>query len=151
MYLYLSSDASSDLFSTNSANSFTQKLPRRITQSEIARFSNKQGWEVALVDLRTPRFVDDNTCESLTIFCNICEVSVHENDMSPVLTVAHRPIGQFNTMKPLIVTIDTPRYVRVTDHTLEYIKLYLLDQEGRDIPFQRGSLRCTLHLRPTLE
>jgi hypothetical protein len=118
-------------------------------REDFSRFSGKDGWEVALVDLRTPRFKNDEKCQSLAFFANICDVSIYENDMRPVLTVVHRPAGHVNTQKPLIITVDTPRYVKVTDHTIEYIKIYLLDETGHPTPFENESLRCTLHLRPT--
>jgi hypothetical protein len=149
MYIYLNSNASSELFRDNRADSFIQKLPRRLTRADFTRFSTKECWEVALVDLRTPKFHGDNSCESVSIYCDICQVSMYENDMRPVLSVVHRPHTQFNKAKPIIHTVDTPRYITVTDHTIEYIKIYLLDEEGRPVPFENGSLRCTLHLRPS--
>jgi hypothetical protein len=151
MYLYLNSTASSQLYRENRPDSFIQKLPRRLTRADIVRTPLHEAWEVALVDLRTPRFTAGNSCESLAVFCNICTVSVHENDMSPILTLLHRPFNHINTEKPLILRLDKPRYVRLTDHTIEHIKLYLVDQEGRSAPFESGSLRCTLHLRPCCE
>jgi hypothetical protein len=148
MYLYLNSSSSDKLFNENKAASFVLKLPRRLDRKEFTRGSIKDGWEVALVDLRTPRFVEGKSCESLAIFCHICDVSVYENDMSPIMLTFHRPNGQFNTKKPVAETITTPRYIRVTDHTIEYIKIYILDESGNPPPFEDGSLRCTLHLRP---
>jgi hypothetical protein len=153
MYMYLNSNSSSELFRSNSPADFIYKLPRRLTLRNEYTFSGGSlsdagDWEVALTDLRTPRFERAHSPQSVTLLCNICEVSVFENDMKPVLTTIHRSRAEVGTVKPIIVEITNPKYVRVTERTIESISLLLIDETGRVASFESEELRCTLHFRP---
>jgi hypothetical protein len=139
MYIYIASDTSTHLFTGNKPASFIYKLPKTI------RFFDSNVWEVSLLDLKTPDFLQGYLGESITLMVDICDMSMYGNEMRPVLARVNR-----NPKSPSGISFipHTDRYVTVTRETIEYINLYLCDELGREPSFTDGVLRCTLHLRP---
>jgi hypothetical protein len=141
MYLYTTSGASKALFPENDAAGFRHKLPRRLTLPK-----EPLGWEVAVLDLATPDFAERNSSESVTLFCDICELSIHGHYLMSALLTVNRPGN--NSKKGIRENVPNPRYVRVVDDVIERINVYLLDERGERPSFDKGELRCTLHFRP---
>jgi hypothetical protein len=160
MYIYLNSETSKALFTNNSAADFIQKLPRMLTfhRGPTTPVSNAvcewqgghldSGWEITLLDIKTPDFKADYKGETITVLCDICTVSYHENDLKPVLHVINRSKRDVGTENGINHIVTTPRYVNISSANVECIKVYLIDETGGPPAFTSGSLRCTLHIRP---
>lgn len=148
MYLHITSSCSKELFRNNSPTSFTFKLPRRISIDGMrGSIPPPCRWEIALLDLHTPEFREGYSFTRLTLFCTSCDVSIYENDLSPVLYPVYRPRGIKGRSAGVSEVPPHPRYVPLIGDCLEYLELYILDEEGRPPSFSNGELTCTLHVR----
>jgi hypothetical protein len=101
-----------------------------------------------MLDIKTPQVQDGYKGETITVLCDICSVSYHEDDLKPVLHVINRTRRDVSAGNGINHVVTTPRYVNISAGKVEYINVYLIDETGAPPSFKSGSLRCTLHIRP---
>lgn len=136
MYIYLTSTASLEYFPNNSVTSFRVKLPKPLNLKPLGRYS------VALLDIDLPKFQQNYAAKHITLFSNMCQHSVSDNTLKPIL---HRLFfADLRSGRPQI--LQSPRYVGLNSENLDIIEIYLLDELNQPPSFRPGQLSCTLHI-----
>ena len=86
IYLYACSTDSLTYHPSNGPNRFTIELPEIITL--------KSGWSIAITDI----YLQDDISDPLYIYCDICEQSIHQGDLKPILKVIYPDCVQFGNL-----------------------------------------------------
>ena len=136
MYLYLNSSSHKRLFPSNIASNFTVKTPK------VLDVSPSGGCSIALLDIELPEFADNYKTKYISVYCSLCQPSLHGAELRPVLTRLY-----FNDVKhggPF--RFDTPRYIPLNTGSLNYFNIFILDDKDLPPSFNVRELLCTLHI-----
>ena len=136
MYIYLSSNQSDNFFIGNSPAGFRVKLPK------VLYLSEKSHWHLAILDIDLPQFNQSYTTDYITINSSLCEPSVLNGSLCPILNRVY--VKQL--IKNSSVFFDAPRYVRLSVDVIDTVDIYLRDSTGNIPSFKEGTVSCTLHL-----
>lgn len=135
MYFHISSDQSSSYFSNNCSSAFRVKMPYTIN------FESENQYEIAVLQINTPPLKSNYKPKYITINTNICESSIIDNTLRPVLRLMH--VDSFG--EP--TEFSAPQYLNVTSQSLDLIDLYLTDDTNNEPSFEDGVVFATLHIR----
>lgn len=136
MYIYTTSLENPSYFSGNKPSHFRVKLPKTLRRTQGHQ------WRMALLDICIPEFSDKYTTEYITVNCNICEESIDNTTLKPILNRLYTK----QMTHGRVVTCDNPRYVSVTVSVLDTLDINLTDSQGGQPSFAKGNVSCTLHL-----
>ena len=134
IYLYLSSDTSKDIYPDNHAGSFRVKLPQTLY------LGGK--WTIALLDIDLPKISQNPKPHHITLQTSISTPCIYKSGLNSVIQRLY-----FSEVKRgLPVYITNPRYMPVSINILDTFDMFITDDKGQKVPFEPGSLECTLHL-----
>lgn len=136
-FLYLSSDASKDLYRDNNTASFRVKLPSKIILDNPAK------WSVALLDVDLPKTDESYKCQYITFQSSLCSPTVHNEKLQPIMERFY--YTEIRAGRP--IRIDRPRYVPVNMSSIDVIDVDIISDTGAHPSFKPGQANCTLHLR----
>lgn len=136
MYIYLSSGDSQHIFPDNRPTSFRVRLSRPLNLHTPH--------EIALVDAVFPKFKDGYRTGYITVKSSLCEDSLIDSTLSPVLARIFSPNQR-------TVDIYQPRYMHLNTSHIYTIDIHLSDTQGQEPSFETGLFYCTLHIRKCLE
>jgi hypothetical protein len=140
MYFYISSVQQPLYFNENSSNSFRVKLPVRLSAQ------TGEDFELALLDIQMPAFTPKSVPQYITINSQICQPSVLESHLQPVL---YKLSVDLKDADKNSITIDQPRYIPLNVRDVDVLDIYIKDSDGQPASFAEGHTSCTLHLRRT--
>ena len=131
MYVYVSSDCSSDYFEGNTNSKFTSLLPQKL---EL-----EGDWEVALLQIQ---YSSSNKSIRINVQTDVISDVIFENNMLPILR-------QINlSSKGKFTTVNYPFYLPVRKHHVDKISIHIVNQEEETHSFANSKpVRCTLHFR----
>ena len=136
MHIYIDSTACLDYFSDNSPASFRVKLAKPLTLFGL--------WEAALIAIDMPNLQGDYETPYVDINCNICEESICNSKLQPVLCrLSKKEISRGREIR-----FNRPSYVRLSSEEISVLQVYMTDASQNKPSFRSGHSYCTLHIRP---
>ena len=135
MHIYVDSTACVDYFSDNTAASFRVKLAKPLTL-----FGH---WEAALIAIDIPDFASNYETSYVDINCNICEESICNSKLQPVLC----RLSKKEITRGREIRFSRPSYVRLTSEQISVLQVYMTDASQNKPSFRTGHCYCTLHIR----
>ena len=134
--LNLSSDDSKDVFPGNTPGWFTVKLP------QILKLCGE--WDGALTEIVFKPIFESARPKSLYVCCDIVQPSYGSDSLMPILRKVAVP-ENFNNK--LIVMFPENYYIRLSREEIQYINIYIKDENWEDVSFSSQTLDCTLQLK----
>ena len=134
--LYLTSTDSLVVFPDNHPGNFTIKLPQTL---------NLPGkWQCALTEIVfQPRFTSSRP-SNLYICCDAVQPSYGSDSLLPIL---RKVAVSDNLNSKSILIFPQNYYVDISQDELQYITIYIKNQQLEDVSFESQTLTCTLHLQ----
>lgn len=133
-FLFLSSADSKEWFPQNNAQCFTIKLPTPLKLDG--------NWKCALTEIAfTPKF-SENIPKEIYICTKIVQDSYAVNSSLPLLRKLIIPDSSFQ----LQWAFPQNFYIEVSQEEIQYLKIYIKDQNLQNPSFLKEPLTCTLHL-----
>lgn len=87
--------------------------------------------------------------DKLFIYCDLCEPHLVGNSLSPLLRVVSLDKTEFGCN--LVKSFTLQHYYPVITNVFRTIEIDIRDQMGERIPFEYGTLTCTLHFKKTFK
>ena len=143
MYLYLSSSSCEEYFPENDAVRFRTRLPKTIRLAE-------KRYQIALLDIKFPKFSDKQAVATVTINVDICGESYNGEGYGNILQKLYSDVvdkeQKKRGIKNFVFSFDPARYVPVNTDYLDVIEVYIKRDDGKEISLASGTSECTLHL-----
>ena len=124
IYLYIKSDDSLQFYPQNTPNDFTVELP------EIINLKGK--WAIALLDI----YIKDTLTDPIYILTDICEQSVQNGNLNPILKVIYPDCVHFSNL----------HYIPVKVSSLKRISIYIRGGSTGKDPILTNIVNLSLHL-----
>ena len=136
MHIYVDSSACLEYFADNTATSFRVRLAKPLTLFGT--------WEAALIAIDIPNLATDYDTSYIDINCNICEESICNSTLHPVLC----RLSKKEVKRGREIRFTRPSYVRLSTDEISVLQVYITDATQTKPSFRPGHSYCTLHIRP---
>ena len=136
MYVYLSSGDSLEYHPRNDAVAFKVKLPKTIN-------FEGDGWQVGLLEIQIPPFVQGYDTPYLLVNSPLCEDSIVNESLQPCLRRIFR-----DDLHDVKVNFNPVWYTDIGIKSCDVISVYITDAKSQPPALQPNiSVECTLHFK----
>ena len=133
-------------------DSRSQKVTITLKPGQKLSFENSlgillgYGGDITLTKTTTAPFVSDINIghQSLFVYLNIVETQIVGDAQAPLLRIVP---AQGKDGEIVTINYNNPQYVPLATKDFEIVEVFITDDTGKKIPFERGRVVLTLHFR----
>lgn len=134
--LNLSSDDSKDIFPGNTPGHFIVKLPKTMKLCGI--------WDCAITQIDYTPLFESEKPKSIYVCCDIIQPTYGTDSLIPALRKI--PVPQ-NLNAKQIISFPQNDYIRMSREQIQYIHVYIYDENLKEVTFSDQTLNLTLHFK----